>query len=220
MNQEDKYARRREQMVSRQIEGRHLRDPRLLSAMRTVPRHLFIPRADWNIAYEDRPVGIGERQTISQPYIVALMTELLHLQGGERVLEIGTGSGYQAAVLALMCDHVYTVERHAPLANQARQVLDQIGIENVSMRVGDGSRGWPEEAPFDAIIVTAAAPIVPDPLLKQLADGGRLVIPVGSAGMQQLEYWERDGDDFRQDAIVPVSFVPLRGEHGFDKDWY
>ncbi len=220
MNQEDKFTRRREQMVSRQIEGRHLRDPRLLSAMRAVPRHLFIPRSEWDIAYEDRPVGIGERQTISQPYIVALMTNLLHLQGDERVLEIGTGSGYQAAVLALMCDHVYSVERHAPLANQARHVLDQIGIENISIRVGDGSRGWPEEAPFDAIIVTAAAPIVPDPLLKQLADGGRLVIPVGSAGMQQLEYWERDGDDFRQDTIVPVSFVPLRGEHGFDKDWY
>lgn len=220
MNQEDKYARRREQMVSRQIEGRHLRDPRLLSAMRTVPRHLFIPRPDWNIAYEDRPVGIGERQTISQPYIVALMTNLLHLQGSERVLEIGTGSGYQAAVLALMCEHVYTIERHAPLARQAKQVLDQIGIENVSIRVGDGSRGWPEEAPFDAIMVTAAAPIVPDPLLEQLADGGRMVIPVGSAGMQQLEYWERDGGGFSQNSIVPVSFVPLRGEHGFDKDWY
>lgn len=220
MNEEDKYTRRREQMVNRQIKGRHLRDPRLLSAMRTVPRHLFIPRADWNIAYEDRPVGIGERQTISQPYIVALMTNLLQLNGDERVLEIGTGSGYQAAVLALMCEHVYTVERHAPLANQAKNVLDQIGIGNVSIRVGDGSRGWPEKAPFDAIMVTAAAPIVPDPLLEQLADGGRMVIPVGGAGLQQLEYWEREGINFRQDTIVPVSFVPLRGEHGFDKDWF
>ena len=144
MNQEDRFARLREQMVSRQIEGRHLRDPRLLSAMRTVPRHLFIPPSDWDIAYEDRPVGIGERQTISQPYIVALMTNLLKLEGHERVLEIGTGSGYQAAVLALMCAHVYTVERHAPLAERAKQVHDQIGIENVSVRVGDGSCGWPE----------------------------------------------------------------------------
>jgi len=220
MTQEERFTRQREQMVSQQIEARHLRDPRLLAAMRAVPRHLFIPREEWDIAYEDRPVRIGERQTISQPYIVALMTNLLQLKGGERVLEIGTGSGYQAAILALMSAQVFSIERHAALAERAKQVLDEIGITNVCVRTGDGSCGWPEEAPFDAIMVTAAAPLVPEPLLEQLADGGRMVIPVGGAGMQQLEYWQREGAKFSHQVVVPVSFVPLRGEHGYKKDWY
>jgi len=217
---EERFTRQRHLMVTRQIEARQLRDPRLLAAMRAVPRHLFIPPIERDIAYEDRPVAIGERQTISQPYIVALMTDLLKLQGDERVLEIGTGSGYQAAVLARMCAHVYTIERHGSLAQRARQVLDEIGIENVSVRHGDGSRGWPEEAPFNGIMVTAAAPVVPEPLLTQLADGGRMVIPVGGAGMQQLELWRREGGKTILNVIAPVSFVPLRGEHGFEKDWH
>ena len=220
MSQEERFKRQRKEMVARQIQARQLRDPRLLAAMHAVPRHKFIPRSQWDIAYDDRPVQIGENQTISQPYIVGLMTDLLKLKGDDRVLEIGTGSGYQAAVLALMCEQVYSIERHAPLAERAMNVLAAIGINNVTIRIGDGSCGWAEKGPFDAIMVTAAAPVVPKPLLEQLANGGRLVIPVGSIGMQQLEIWRRKGDNYRHKVIVPVSFVPLRGEHGFEKDWY
>jgi protein-L-isoaspartate(D-aspartate) O-methyltransferase len=216
---EEKFARQRHEMVAEQIEARHLRDPRLLDAMRRIPRHAFIPPTYHDLAYQDRPVLIGENQTISQPYIVALMTNLLQLQGEERVLEIGTGSGYQAAILAAMARQVYTIERHELLAERAAEILEKLGIKNVAIRQGDGSRGWPEEAPFDAIMVTAAAPRVPKPLSDQLAEGGRMVIPVGPAGMQQLEVWTRQSGQLKQDVIVPVSFVPLRGEFGFEDDW-
>lgn len=216
---EERFTRQREQMVAVQIEARQLREPRLLAAMRKIPRHKFIPRERRNIAYDDRPVLIGEHQTISQPYIVALMTDLLRLNGHERVLEIGTGSGYQAAVLAEMCAHVYSVERYKSLAERAALTLKELDIENVSIRHGDGSCGWPEEAPFDAMMVTAAAPSVPDPLLGQLNVGGRLVIPVGQPGMQNLLLLRREESGYQKTLIVPVSFVPLLGEFGFEKDW-
>ncbi|MBN2046139.1 MAG: protein-L-isoaspartate(D-aspartate) O-methyltransferase [Anaerolineales bacterium] len=218
MKEED-YTRQRERMVATQIESRQLRNPRLLAAMRKIPRHKFIPTERWHVAYDDRPVMIGEMQTISQPYIVALMTNLLKLKGNERVLEIGTGSGYQAAILAEMCAHVYTVERHTALSEQAARTLKELGITNVTVRQADGSLGWPEQAPFDAIMVTAAAPAVPEPLLNQLEVGGRLVVPVGQPGMQTLQLWQRGESGFEQEMIVPVSFVPLRGEYGFKKDW-
>jgi protein-L-isoaspartate(D-aspartate) O-methyltransferase len=216
---EERYTRQRERMVASQIEARQIRDPRLLAAMRKIPRHKFIPPGRRNIAYDDRPVLIGNHQTISQPYIVALMTDLLKLEGDERVLEIGTGSGYQAAILREMCAQVYTVERHKPLADQAAHTLKELGIENITILHGDGSCGWPEKALFDAIMVTAAAPSVPDPLKNQLEIGGRLVIPVGLPGMQNLQLWRREEDGFQQTLIVPVSFVPLRGAFGFEKDW-
>ena len=216
---EERYTRQRERMVASQIEARQIRDPRLLAAMRKIPRHKFIPPGRRNIAYDDRPVLIGNHQTISQPYIVALMTDLLKLKGDEHVLEIGTGSGYQAAILSEMCAEVYTVERHKSLADQAAHTLKELGIQNITIQHGDGSCGWPEKAPFDAIMVTAAAPSVPAPLKNQLEIGGRLIIPVGQPGMQNLELWRREEDGFQQTQIVPVSFVPLRGAFGFEKDW-
>ncbi len=216
---EEGYTRQRERMVASQIEARQIKDPRLLAAFRAIPRHKFIPHERRDIAYDDRPVLIGESQTISQPYIVALMTELLKLEGDERVLEIGTGSGYQAAILSQMCAQVFTVERHKSLAENAACTLKELGIENVFIHHADGSCGWPEEAPFDAIMVTAAAPSVPEPLKNQLKVGGRLVIPVGPPGVQNLQLWRREEGGFQQTLIVPVSFVPLRGIFGFEKDW-
>lgn len=206
-------------MVSQQIERRGVHDERLLQAMRMVPRHLFVPGDKQELAYEDFPVRIGQGQTISQPYIVALMTEMLALEGGETVLEVGTGSGYQAAVLSHLADRVHTVERHADLAETARLVLDSLGIANVFIHVGDGSKGWPETAPYDGIVVTAAAPKPPQPLLDQLADGGRLVIPVGDRFMQDLQIWTREGDAFQKQRGINVAFVPLRGEYGWQEDW-
>ena len=216
----DKFTRQRARMVEHQIEARMIRDAHVLKVMRQIPRHKFIPRDHQQIAYQDRPAPIGEGQTISQPYIVALMTEMLELTGDEIVLEVGTGSGYQAAVLAALCKQVYTIERHPSLAQQATRVLGELEIENVTIREGDGSGGWPEHAPYDAIMVTAAAPVTPQPLLEQLNDGGRMIVPVGGAGMQRLILWRRKGVGYRQREVVPVSFVPLRGEHGYEKDWY
>ena len=183
---EDSYAALRERMVDQQIKARGVVDPRVLAAMRKVPRHLFIPPHLWDQAYNDYPLPIGEDQTISQPYIVALMTELLEIRETDRVLEIGTGSGYQAAILAELAAAVLSIDRVGGLAEQARQVLDSLGYTNVRIRVGDGTLGWPEEMPFDAIIVTAGAPKVPRPLTEQLALGGRLVIPVGDIWSQTL----------------------------------
>ena len=201
----------RERMVRDQIEARGVRDARTLAAMRKVPRHELVPAAVASHAYADHPLPIGHEQTISQPYIVAFMTEALGLRGGETVLEVGTGSGYQAAVLAEIAREVYTIEIVAPLAERARADLARLGYTNVHVRAGDGYKGWPEAAPFDAIMVTAAAPRIPEPLLAQLRDGGRLVIPVGEDD-QQLMIVTRRGDTFARQTVLPVRFVPMTGE--------
>jgi protein-L-isoaspartate(D-aspartate) O-methyltransferase len=202
-------------MVKSQLACRGIRDKRVLDAMCQVPRHLFIPEDMRGLAYCDGPLPIGHGQTISQPYIVALMTELLELTGQERVLEIGTGSGYQAAILSHLVHQVYSIERHAVLAQQAEKVLAQLGYDNVVVRVGDGTLGWPEHSPYEAIIVTAAAPDVPQPLIDQLADGGRLVAPVGSRWSQALVKMKRQGDLLVKEHLTAVAFVPLVGKHSW-----
>jgi protein-L-isoaspartate(D-aspartate) O-methyltransferase len=204
-------ARARERMVAEQIEGRDVRDARTLAAMRKVPRHLFVPPGSEADAYADHPLPIGHGQTISQPYIVGFMTEALGLRGGETVLEVGTGSGYQSAVLSEIAARVFTIEIVAPLAEEAALRLKRLGYLNVSVRAGDGYRGWPEKAPFDAIVVTAAAPRIPDPLKEQLKDGGRLVLPVGDE-YQELIVVSRRGTSFEERRILPVRFVPMTGE--------
>jgi protein-L-isoaspartate(D-aspartate) O-methyltransferase len=190
-------------------------DPRVLQAMATVPRHVLVPEARRKAAYENRPLAIGHGQTISQPYIVALMTDLLKLKPGDRVLEIGTGSGYQAAVLAELGHQVYSIEIIEPLGERARRDLDRLGYENIEVQIGDGYYGWEEHAPFEAIIVTAAASHVPPPLIKQLRPGGRMVIPVGSRFMvQQLVLVDKDREgEVTTRQILPVRFVPLTGSH-------
>jgi len=205
-----------ERMVRLQIESRDVRDRRVLDAMRRVPRHEFVPSGGRASAYEDRPVAIGHGQTISQPYIVAFMTELLELRGGERVLEIGTGSGYQTAILCELCGEVYSIERIPPLAERARETLADLGYLNVWIRLGDGSEGWPEHAPFDRILVTAAAPAVPPALRTQLADNGLLVLPVGDLrGSQELVVARRIGGIFSVRTSIGCRFVPLLGRGGF-----
>lgn len=218
MTEGEELTRARERMVNVQIRNRGISDERVLDAMCIVPRHLFVPLEHRHLAYADAPLPIGHRQTISQPYIVALMTELLDLEKDDNVLEIGTGSGYQAAILAYLAKRVYTLERIPELANQSREVLDALELDNVEVIVGDGSQGLSEHSPYEAIIVTAAAPRVPDPLKEQLADGGRLVLPVGGQAGQILERWIRQGDDFNHESVAPVAFVPLVGEHGWDTD--
>jgi protein-L-isoaspartate(D-aspartate) O-methyltransferase len=208
---ESRFARMREEMVASQIAARGVKDPLTLKAVRKVPRHLFVPPGEAREAYDDHPLPIGHGQTISQPYIVAFMTETLGLSGGEKVLEIGTGSGYQAAVLAEIAGSVYTIEIVAPLAEEARQKLAKAGYKNVEVRAGDGYQGWPEAAPFDAVIVTAAAPRVPEPLKEQLKDGGRLVIPVGDE-YQELLLLTRKGARFEERRLLPVRFVPMTGK--------
>jgi protein-L-isoaspartate(D-aspartate) O-methyltransferase len=203
-------ARARERMVADQIAARGVSDPTTLAAMRRVPRHLFVPAASQAEAYEDHPLPIGHGQTISQPYIVAFMTEALHLRGGERVFEVGTGSGYQAAVLATIAARVYSIEIVAPLAAEAKERLERLGYRNVEVRAGDGYQGWPEAAPFDAIVVTASAPRIPAPLKEQLKDGGRLVIPVGDES-QELVVVTRRGQTFEEHRVLPVRFVPMTG---------
>ncbi len=217
---DDPFTSLREKMVSEQISRRGLHAPRLLEAFRRVPRHSFVPPDCQKNAYDDGPLPIGTGQTISQPYIVALMTSLLALEGGENVLEIGTGSGYQAAILAELARTVHTIERHSQLAERASETLVKLGYTNVFIHTGDGTRGWPESSPYQGILVTAAAPSTPRPLLDQLADGGRLVIPVGDHYGQDLQVWERHGDQFEPESIIPVLFVPLRGEFGWkDEEW-
>ncbi len=208
----------REQMVKDQLVRRGITNRRVLDAMRQVPRHLFVPERWRDLAYRDGPLSIGEGQTISQPYIVALMTQLLRLRGEERVLEVGCGSGYQAAVLATLAERVMTIERHAALAAAADRLLKELGYDNVTVLVGDGTLGAPAEAPFDAIIVTAAAPAIPPPLKEQLADGGRIVAPVGNLGNQVLEVLELKGSSWRSNQSIPVMFVPLIGAHGWGEE--
>jgi len=218
MTEQEEFDRARERMVEEQISRRGISDRRVLDAMRGTPRHLFVPEESRHLAYIDAPLPIGHRQTISQPYIVALMTGLLGLKGEETVLEIGTGSGYQAAVLAHLAKQVYTLERIPELAEAAKALLQMLGLSNVHVKVGDGTQGWREHAPYQAIIVTAAAPSVPAPLKQQLADGGSLVLPVGGQAGQILEHWKREGESFTRKHVAPVAFVPLVGEHGWATD--
>jgi len=205
----------RRQMVETQIAARGITDRQLLEVMASIPRHLFVDEALWPRAYDDNPLPIGEGQTISQPYMVAIMTQALGLTGKEKVLEIGTGSGYQTAILAKLAEWVYTIERIPSLMRRAQRVLEMLGIYNVSYRVGDGTKGWPEHAPYDGIIVTAGSPRVPQPLLEQLAEGGRLVIPVGDSHIQQLKRITRRGDEFITEDLGGCRFVKLVGEHGW-----
>jgi protein-L-isoaspartate(D-aspartate) O-methyltransferase len=208
--QEDLQAARRQQMVD-VVRGRGVSDTRVLDAMAQVPRHLFVPEKVRPQAYEDFPLPIGSQQTISQPYIVALMTSLLDLKGGEKVLEIGTGSGYQAAVLSKVAGEVYTIEILGPLADGARKAIDGLGYSNIHFRVGDGYAGWPEAAPFDGIVVTAAPEKIPQPLLDQLKVGGKLVIPVGSF-FQDLQVLTKTATGIERKNVIPVRFVPMTGE--------
>jgi protein-L-isoaspartate(D-aspartate) O-methyltransferase len=209
------FERAREEMVARQLSGRGISDPRVLAAMGRVRRHCFVPEPLRDDAYADHPLPIGEGQTISQPFMVARMTELLGLLGSERVLEIGTGSGYQAAVLAELADEVYTIEYIAALAERARQTLEALGYERVHARTGDGTLGWPEAAPFDRIVVTAAAPAVPPPLFAQLAEGGRMVVPVGTLLGQVLQVVERRAGAMRVTEDTGCVFVRLVGRHAW-----
>jgi protein-L-isoaspartate(D-aspartate) O-methyltransferase len=205
----------RHAMVEQQIFRRGVVSPKVLQAMRAVPRHEFVPEDQRADAYADKPLPIGEGQTISQPFMVAAMTAALELTGNERVLEIGTGCGYQAAVLAKLAREVYSIESHASLAATARERLARLGYTNVQIRAGDGTLGWPEAAPFDRILVTAAAPAVPPPLLDQLAEGGRLVIPVGAADQQNLRRVARHRGQFIEQTLFDCRFVPLIGRYGW-----
>ena len=209
---DDAWAGARVEMVRAQIRARGIKNTAVLAAMERVPRHLFVPEDLRANAYEDRPLPIGHDQTISQPYIVGLMTELLDLDGDDKVLEVGTGSGYQAAVAAEIAGQVYTIEIVAPLAADARARLAELGYENVHVRTGDGYRGWAEQAPFDAVILTAAPSEIPQPLIDQLAVGGVLVAPVGDGQYQELMVIERTAKGLERKSVAPVRFVPMTGE--------
>ena len=208
---QDTFQSKREQMVRHQIEGRDVRNPSVLRAMRETPRHLFVPESRWPQAYEDHPLPIGSGQTISQPYIVALMTELLEPKKDQKALEIGTGSGYQAAVLSHLVAQVYTIEIVPELAQASSARLKRLGYNNITVRQGDGYKGWPEQAPFDRIILTAAPPEIPKALLDQLKPGGKLVAPVGgSVFSQDLVVVDKDKDGkLRRRSVIPVMFVPM-----------
>jgi protein-L-isoaspartate(D-aspartate) O-methyltransferase len=206
---QDVMERLRARMVKTQIEVRGIQNADVLAALQKVERHRFVPEKYVSQAYSDHPLPIGEGQTISQPYIVAFMTEVLNLRRSDKVLEIGTGSGYQAAILGELCDSVYTIEIVEVLGKRAALLLDDLGYENVQVMVGDGYKGWPEFAPFDAIIVTCSPTQVPQPLQEQLAEGGRMVIPVGDRGTQELVLLTKRDGKLRQDHILPVRFVPM-----------
>jgi len=218
--QNEERAAERARMVTEQLAGRGIQSAAVLEAMRRIPRELFLPTGAQECAYVDAAVAIECGQTISQPYVVARMTELLELTPEARVLEIGTGSGYQAAILGMMTPRVITIERHPQLADQARALLSRLGYRNISVHCGDGTLGWPEEAPYPAIVVTAAAALLPQPLAEQLAPGGRLVLPVGDFTGQVLQVWTREKGGLAHENIIPVSFVPLRGKFGWSQgDW-
>jgi len=214
MNEEE-YRIARIYMVQKQIAARGVLDPSLLAVFESVPRHRFVPADELAWAYADGPLPIGHGQTISQPYIVALMTELLQVKSSHHVLEVGTGSGYQAAILGRLANEVETIEVIPDLAASAAGTLADLGYTNVHVHCEDGSLGWPEASPYDGILVAAAAPAAPKPLLDQLKDGGRLVIPVGDRGYQQLEVWQRKGEEFERQVNLAVAFVPLRGKYGW-----
>jgi protein-L-isoaspartate(D-aspartate) O-methyltransferase len=210
-----RYQRQREAMVKNQIETRGVSDPATLAAMRRVPRHLFVNEALMDQAYNDHPLPIGEQQTISQPYIVAMMTEALQINEDDRVLEIGTGSGYQAAVLAEIAYRVYTIERNRNLYEKARKIFESLGYYNIIARYSDGTMGWREESPFDAIIVTAGSPDIPKPLVDQLAMGGRMVIPVGSSVSQKMVKLVKDEQGIHKSDLGGCRFVRLVGQYGW-----
>jgi len=215
----DRYIKQRMKMVDTQIRARGIRDPRVLKALEKVPRHLFVNEALRDQAYNDNPLPIDGGQTISQPYIVALMTEALELKGSEKVLEIGTGSGYQAAVLAELVDHVFSIDRIASLAGNARRLLESLNYYNIAIRVGDGTLGWKDEAPFDAVMVTAGAPDIPKTLVEQIALGGRLVVPVGGRHSQvliKLTRLSESAHDVKKEDLGGCRFVDLIGEYGWE----
>jgi protein-L-isoaspartate(D-aspartate) O-methyltransferase len=215
----DRYMKQRMKMVDTQIRARGIRDPRVLKALEKVPRHLFVNEALRDQAYNDNPLPIDGGQTISQPYIVALMTEALELRGSEKVLEIGTGSGYQSAVLAELVDHVFSIDRIASLAGNARRLLESLNYYNIAIRVGDGTLGWKDEAPFDAIMVTAGAPDMPKTLVEQIAVGGRLVVPVGgrhSQVLMKLTRLSESVNDVKKEDLGGCRFVDLIGEYGWE----
>ena len=212
------YDRARQRMVEEQIRARGVRDPRVLAAIAKVPRHVFVDEALRDRSYQDKALPIGDRQTISQPFMVALMSEALELDGHERVLEIGTGSGYQTAVLAELCETVFSIERIPALARQARQRLESLGYYNVLIQTGDGTIGWNEHAPFDAVLVTAASPQIPRPFVEQLGRGGRLVMPLGEEHEQALIRIRRDEDGrLVEEMLGECRFVKLIGRHGWER---
>ena len=215
MTGQDQWEEARRSMVELQIASRGVRDDRVLSAMRSIPRHLFVPPTYRDAAYNDCPLPIGRGQTISQPYIVAVMTELLQIRPGDRVLEIGGGSGYQAAILGTLARDVISIERIPDVAEMAKENLSGAGITNVTIVIGDGTLGYPAKAPYDAILITAAAPDVPPPLIGQLAEGGRLVAPVGSRDLQELVRCTKKEGTVTREYFGGVVFVPLLGEYGW-----
>jgi len=214
VGQEGNFSGLREQMVKTQLEARGIDDEQVLKAFRKVERHKFVLPRYISLAYQDSPLPIDEGQTISQPYIVALMTETLNLEKDDKVLEIGTGSGYQAAILAEIADSVYTIEIFETLGKKARKLFDELGYDNIYTKIGDGYKGWPEHAPFDAIIVTAAPSDIPEPLKNQLAEGGRMIIPVGGDAVQELVLLRKRNGKIRQKSVLPVRFVPMISDDG------
>ena len=213
-SQEGNFNGLREQMVRTQLKARGIDDEKVLDAFRNVERHRFVLPRYVSMAYRDSPLPIEEGQTISQPYIVAYMTETLNLEKDDKVLEIGTGSGYQAAILAEIVDSVYTIEIFEKLGKKARRLFDELGYDNIYTKIGDGYKGWPEHAPFDAIIVTAAPSNIPEPLKKQLAEGGRMIIPVGGDAVQELVLLKKRKGKIKQESVLPVRFVPLISDEG------
>ena len=212
------FPKARLKMVEEQIIGREIRDPRVIAALKKVPRHLFVEEALQSQAYNDRPLPIGDKQTISQPYMVALMTEALKLKGKERVLEIGAGSGYQTAILAELAQEVFSVERIRTLAIKARKLLYELGYFNVEIKIFDGTYGWAEKGPFDAIIVTAGSPDIPQPLYEQLSMGGRLVIPVGDVSLQDLFLITKTEEGMKKEDLGGCRFVKLIGRYGWEDE--
>lgn len=213
----DRYAATRHRMLEKHLRGRGICDPRVLAAMADVPREEFVSQSYLSQAYADGPLPIGLGQTISQPYIVALMTQELRVEGECEVLELGTGSGYQTAVLSKLAKKVYTIERLGGLSESAQATLGGLGIDNVEFYMGDGSRGWPEKRLFERIMITAAVPAIPEPVVDQLADGGIMIAPIGPSGVQRLMAWERTGEKINERFICDVRFVKLIGEHSFEE---
>jgi protein-L-isoaspartate(D-aspartate) O-methyltransferase len=213
----EKYAPVREKMIQEQLLARQIRDTRVLEAMRNVPRHLFVPDDVKPNAYEDRPLPIGKDQTISQPYMVALMVQALELTGSEKVLEVGTGSGYETAILAEVSAEVFSIERFADLAVGAQALLTALGYRNVCIKVGDGTLGWPEHAPYEAIVISASSPQIPRPLLEQLRPGGSLVLPIGEEQLQSLVRLRKTTDGIKEEYLGECRFVKLRGAYGWEE---